>query len=448
MKKRVLWVCNSILPKISQQLQMKVGHKEGWISGVLSTFVQSNDILDFQLAIAFPLAKGEDEIKGRLVINEDYDVMYYSFYENSLQAQDYDMDSEIGLKQIIDAFQPDMIHCFGTEYPHTLAAIKAFAQKDKTLISIQGLCSRCAIAYQANIPIRIQKRVTFRDVVRKDTAQIQQIKFEQRGDWEKLSIKMTGHLTGRTDWDCYWCHRYNSEAKYHQMNETLRDEFYGKTWKYDTCKKHSIFLSQADYPLKGAHYMLLALPTILEKYPDTTLNIAGNSLLRGEGLVASMKISSYGLYLQEVLKDLKIKNVVNFLGTQSAEEMLENYLSSNVFVCPSSLENSPNSLGEAMVLGMPIVAANVGGIPSMISKEEGYLYEGFKEEQKDDSEELIRISQKLADTILQVFDDTKGSILKGEAAKKKASITHDKKKNHDRLVSIYEEICCGSGEFK
>ena len=46
--------------------------------------------------------------------------------------------------------------------------------------------------------------------------------------------------------------------------------------------------------------------------------------------------------------------------------MKSEYLKSNVYICPSSIENSPNSLGEAQILGVPCVAAYVGGIPDMI----------------------------------------------------------------------------------
>jgi glycosyltransferase involved in cell wall biosynthesis len=38
----------------------------------------------------------------------------------------------------------------------------------------------------------------------------------------------------------------------------------------------------------------------------------------------------------------------------------------SVFVLPSLIENSPNSVAEAMCAGLPVVATNVGGIPSMV----------------------------------------------------------------------------------
>lgn len=54
--------------------------------------------------------------------------------------------------------------------------------------------------------------------------------------------------------------------------------------------------------------------------------------------------------------------------------MKQEYLNANVFICPSSLENSPNSLGEAQILGTPCLASYVGGIPDMMFGNEGYLY--------------------------------------------------------------------------
>ena len=64
------------------------------------------------------------------------------------------------------------------------------------------------------------------------------------------------------------------------------------------------------------------------------------------------------------------------LGKLSEEEMKQQFLKSNVFVCASVLENSPNTVGEAMLLGVPVVASRAGGIPDMITDgSEGLLFE-------------------------------------------------------------------------
>ena len=42
---------------------------------------------------------------------------------------------------------------------------------------------------------------------------------------------------------------------------------------------------------------------------------------------------------------------------------------------PSTIENSPNSLGEAMLLGLPCISSHVGGVANMlVHGVEGFLY--------------------------------------------------------------------------
>ncbi|HQZ43883.1 MAG TPA: glycosyltransferase, partial [Flavobacteriales bacterium] len=49
------------------------------------------------------------------------------------------------------------------------------------------------------------------------------------------------------------------------------------------------------------------------------------------------------------------------------------YAATDVFVLPSSAENLPNTISEALLCGCPVVAFNVGGIPEQINPENGML---------------------------------------------------------------------------
>lgn len=52
------------------------------------------------------------------------------------------------------------------------------------------------------------------------------------------------------------------------------------------------------------------------------------------------------------------------------------YLASSVFVSVSTIENSPNSVGEAMLFGCPVVSSCVGGVLDMLEHgQEGFLYQ-------------------------------------------------------------------------
>jgi glycosyltransferase involved in cell wall biosynthesis len=39
------------------------------------------------------------------------------------------------------------------------------------------------------------------------------------------------------------------------------------------------------------------------------------------------------------------------------KKMITEYRNAHIFICPSSIENSPNSLGEAQLIGVPVIAA-------------------------------------------------------------------------------------------
>ena len=77
-----------------------------------------------------------------------------------------------------------------------------------------------------------------------------------------------------------------------------------------------------------------------------------------------------------LIKKYSLQNNIIFTGILNEKEMKQKFLESHIFVSSSAIENSPNSVGEAMVLGIPIISSYVGGVPDMIEhKKEGYLYQ-------------------------------------------------------------------------
>lgn len=423
---RVLWLCNIMLPVIAMHLGRKVNNKEGWLSGTYDRLKQSGfrtgDGERIELGVCFPVESVSDEMRFSLP-----DLEVFGFYEDTAHPENYDVGLEVRLKKIADKFNPDLVHCFGTEYPHTLAMTKAFPKPEKILIGIQGLCYKCAEVYMADLPEKVQRKKTFRDVIRKDSLMTQKEKFVIRGEYEKEALKRISHVTGRTKWDKETVGEI-STAKYHFMNETLRSVFYEGAWDEKMCIAHSIFMSQGDYPIKGLHYMVEALPLILEKYPDTVVYVAGNDLTAYDGLKKKIKISGYGKYLRKIIKKNGLGGHVKFLGRLTADEMKERYLKSHLYVCASILENSPNSLGEAMLLGVPALASCVGGIPSVFEKnKDGLTFEPGN-------------TKELAEKVVYLFEHPEKMLEYAACAKEHAKKTHNSDENYRRLLEIYQEI--------
>lgn len=436
---KVLWLCNIMLPAVARKLNREASNKEGWLSGLADILLRRGEENGIRLYVAFPVQEGP--VPDGLEVDS---MVCYGFREDVAHAEKYEESLEPALKKIVNKVKPDIVHCFGTEYAHTLAMCRIFPRKGRILVGLQGLCSEIADAYYANLPGDVIRSVTLRDLLRQDSLRQQQEKFALRGNREREIVGLAGNLTGRTPWDRMQTGKWNPDARYYTMNETLRPEFYEGVWRETECIPHSIFLSQGDYPLKGLHYMILALPRILEKYPDAAVYVAGNSLVEHKTWKQKLKLSAYGKYLRKLLRDTGTEDKVIFLGKMSGEQMRDRYLKSSLFVCPSSVENSPNSLGEAMLLGMPCIAAAVGGIPGIFQGgEDGILYEGFampESGSREGSGELERISGNLARAVLGMW----GNPEMREACCRNAALharkTHDRDVNYQRLLEIYREM--------
>lgn len=451
---KVLWLCNIMLPAVAEHFHRESSNKEGWLSGLLTAVLSHGDSNGIELAVAFPVAErlsssGDGHRGIRISCGENAQTSFtaYDFVEDTTRPDLYDPALEQELREICEDFAPDVVHCFGTEYPHTLAMCRAFPRKDRILVGIQGLCAVYAKCYFADLPEAVVNSVTFRDLVKKDTLKLQQEKFARRGEMEIEAIRLAGNVTGRTAWDRHYTGEWHPGVTYYPMNETLRSNFYTGQWSREQCIPHSIFLSQGDYPIKGLHYMLLAMPRILKQFPDTEVYVAGNSLTAYGTWKEKLKISAYGRYLRKLLKEGHLEERIHFLGRLSAQQMKEQYLKSHLFVCPSSIENSPNSLGEAMLLGMPCVSAEVGGIASIFTGgEDGILYPGFvikNNECDSNNETLENISKSLADACIQMWSDPVKEQDYCINARKHAEKNHDPEQNYKKMVEIYAKICNG-----
>ncbi len=417
---KVLWICNRMPAMFAQATGLKRSNMEGWVTGALETLLAHCREDGIQLGVAFPV-RHEENTHGRV-----RGVEYFGFVENTSHPEEYDPALTAALGLICEDFHPDVIHVFGTEYPHTLAMMRVSEWKNRAVVHLQGLMSLCAEEYYGGLGDDVTGRVTLRDIIRKDSLVSQKEKYEQRAFNEEQALKLADHVLGRTDLDKAFFVRIHPDADYFSFAETLRSCFYEGAWTYEDCEKHTIFMPQGDIPLKGAHIMIEALAIVRKKYPDARLRIAGDRAVKG-GIFAGFVQGRYGEYLSGLIRKKDLKDSVKFIGQLRDTQMKEYYLSSHVFVLPSFIENSSNSLGEAMLLGMPCVASRVGGIPSMASEEElRFVSPGDPEE--------------LAKAVCAIFDDEENTLKLAAAGRKRAMLSFDREANYKMLKWIYESV--------
>lgn len=417
---KIIWLINVALPEASFLLNERPSPFGGWLINASSKLARKKDI---DLSIIFPNkgTKGLKKLKGN-------NVTYYPFDPISEKNQEK-IENNTFFEKILDIENPNIVHIFGTEFAHTLSMINICKRKRiETVISIQGLVSIYAKHYYANLPFNVVYGVTFRDMVRKDNVYFGKKRFEKRGKNEVRALKLTNHIIGRTTWDRACSLQINETGNYHFCNEILREGFYKHVWDINKCEPNSIFLSQSSYPIKGLHYVLEALPIVLKRFPETKLYISGIDITKNNTLKRKLSMSYYGKYISKLINNNNLYNNVIFTGPLAEEEMIKLYLNSNVFVCPSSIENSPNSLGEAMILGVPSIASDVGGVSDMlVHGEEGFIYQ-------------TDAPYMLAHYICEIFDKKDLAVKFSKNARSHALITHSEKINTDRLLEIYQNI--------
>lgn len=414
---KVLWVTNIMIPKIAMHLSIPINIYGGWLTG-LSNDLLNEDVID--LSICFPF-KNDQYLEG--VVDN---LNYYSF--NNQETRN---NQEKRLEEIINKSNPDIIHIFGTEYIHTLYMVKVcekIGMINNVVIHIQGLVSVASIHYYAFLPNKIVKRFTIRDLFKRDNIYLGKKRMARRGEQEIKALQRVKHVMGRTTWDKACTSLINPSLNYHFCNESLRDSFYKSTWNYENCEKYSIFVSQGNYPIKGLHYVIEALQYIVSEFPNTTLYVAGNDISKVESFMDHFKISSYGKYLRSLVAKYKLEENVQFLGMLDEIQILNQYLKSNVFISPSSIENSPNSVGEAMLLGVPCISSHVGGVPDMLMhNKEGFIYQ-------------TDAPYMLAYYVSEIFRKPEIAKEFSYNSQKRAILTHDRIINRNRVLEIYNQI--------
>ena len=418
---RVLWLTYIVFPEVNKFIGVNNNSKSGgWLFSSANELSLNKSI---ELFVASPSYSVND-----LQRFEGERITYY-LYPYGKGVDQYNVDYGRYYRQIISEISPDIVHIHGFESTIPISYFNSCGNRN-VVVSIQGLVSGITKYYNYGLSaFDIVKSITIRDLFRCNTLFHQKKNFSKKAKLEVEAIKRSSHVIGRTNWDKSHILSINPSVEYHFCNETLRPEFYLSDWKYENCSKHTVFVTQASYPLKGLHILLKAIPLLLNKYPDIQIRVAGSNRVMSPSIRDRLRMTGFENYLRKEIKRLHIEHNVVFLGALDVNEIIQEYLSANVFVCPSSIENSSNSLCEAQVLGVPCIASFVGGSPDLIKNSEmGYLYR-FEE------------VEMLSYYIDRVFEES--PYFNNSTMKSVARARHSPENNRKATLAIYSKIIMG-----
>lgn len=411
---RVLWFTNTPCNYLSGNNGGYNGG--GWLSSLESELVKRNDI---ELGICFCQ-------NGQPFKIEQDGVAYYPVPRHRKKFSDKIIDiiryKDVGrdgilwehykdvFKRAIEDFKPDIIQIFGSELYMGLAT---FVAPCPVILHVQGLLSLSIYIW---FPSGVSKlSYLFQDLnIKKIYDRFQLYVYWQRSCYrEQQVLRHTRHVIGRTHWDKLATEILNPERVYHYGGEILRKEFY-QEHERAIPRRLTIVTTSSSPMYKGFDYVL------------QTANVLKNVMHRDfEWLVYGNVDPAF----HQKFTGLRHEELnIRLMGVASASELCHTISNATVYFQPSYIENSPNSVCEAQILGVPVVATNVGGTASLIQEGET----GFLVPTNDPYTAAWRI--------IQLCDDVVLNQRVGRQSQAMAQKRHHKDEIVTSLINTYQEI--------
>ncbi len=413
----MLWFANT--PSLSADYLNNKSIGGGWID---SLEAELSKISNIQLGVAFNLDR---DIKP-FIVNE---TEYFPVHIKSPRGKIKQLASrwkkpildELDIQpylNIIHEFNPDVIHIFGTEGVFGLIISKTNVP---CVIHLQGILTICHQKWYSGLSAIDVLRYSRISMLIKGFGLYHKYFINKKSLYrEKKIFQQCEYFMGRTDWDRRVASVLSPNSKYFYCDEMMRPEFYLRRWEPQNQQaKYVIITTVRNNIYKG-------LETIFEcKNILNQMNLPFEIIWEIAGISKNDEIA---YLIEKKYKSSFQKNGIDLLGPLQEQELIGKMLKADVFIHPSHIDNGANSVCEAMMLGMPVIATFAGGIPSSVdNKKEGLLVQ--------DGDPYA-----LAGAILELRKDDSYANMLGANARIKALKRHDKKTIMNDLLKIYETI--------
>lgn len=318
--------------------------------------------------------------------------------------------------RVIDKIQPDIIQLFGLEHPYIRVVGNTTIP---IIVHLQGMNGPIYIKSKSNkrfSTIQILKSTSIKNLITGNIPYIYERKKSKVIAIEETYYSKIDFFLGRTDWDYLFTKSISPFSEYFLGQELLRSSFYENEWKPRKTKCFVIFSTLGDGLRYNIDIIFRSIQLLERTYKEFGFiwNIAG----------LDYSSTTYRVALKSGIYSKK----VNFLGRLDSKELVSEMLNSNLFVFPTAIDNSPNALQEALLLGMPVIATHAGGVSSLIEhRKTGYLIpEGEP--------------YSLAGAIVDIYQNYDKAILMANNARKVAQKRNDPECVVNSLKHCYQQI--------
>ncbi|MGM3307857.1 glycosyltransferase [Anabaena sp. WFMT] len=171
---------------------------------------------------------------------------------------------------------------------------------------------------------------------------------------------------------------------------------------------------------KGIEYAILAVAQVSELYQNIEYNIIGDGELKE--------------HFQQLIQSLNIADKVKLLGWKTQPEIVAILDQTDIFVAPSVTakdgnQDAPvNTLKEAMIMGLPVIATTHGGIPELV--QDGIS--GFLVPERN--------ANAIAEKLIYLIEHPQIWSTMGYSGHSYVQSHYDMNKLNDELVQIYRQV--------
>jgi glycosyltransferase involved in cell wall biosynthesis len=389
-----------------------------WVDALLDELVKSDNV---SIALAVPINDKtiqKSQKKGITVFGlpnpEEKGVIRKAYKRLSRSTENLKVNDYI--EEIVKDFDPDIIQVFGSENIFGLVANKI---NKPLVIHIQGYL----FVWEGKWYSGISKRDQFKYARLKNLLLMRGVyndffTFRKKAQIDATIVQNCKYFMGRTSFDRRIASLVSPGSKYFHCEEFIRKDFFEKKWDFALGNKITCVSIIKGTSYKGIDLLVKTLISF-KKYSSRPITFKVCGIYENEEIVNIVK--------RKFKNDVDFKDI-EFLGKLSADELVAQLCNSNFYIHPSYIENSPNSVCEAMALGMPVIATHVGGVSTLIEDDvEGILVQEGE-------------PYSVAGAIVELADNYEKAIKLGENARIKAFKRHNPESIMQTILKIYEEI--------
>lgn len=389
--------------------------KQGsWIESLEMIF--RKNLKDVQLGIAFEHTDNVFKVKRNGVTYFPINLQVSKLEKIMLQLSRARKDQILieRYMKIIEDFKPDIIQCFGSEWPYGLIVKYVNIPVVIHMMGCAKICNNSASQVVHKYDYLMNNMLNPWKMAKYYLFRIQD-RYEDAREWEILSANK--YFMGRTSWDKDIVNYFSPGSTYFHCEEAIRSVIYDSKheWKFSDNHKVRIITIANPSVLKGNSNILMAASILKNEFYldfEWRLTCEENDLLQFEKIT--------GIRHEDV--NLKM------IGRISADEIARELSESQLYIHSSIIDNSPNSLCEAQLIGTPVVSSNVGGISALVKDgESGVLYP-YNE------------PYTLAFRILELCHDRERLERLSTEERRVSHIRHNPSAIGERVYEIYQEI--------